>query len=141
MLFKACLADSPYLSPTSSLPPLPSRTIVVRENVMTDLGSTHRPCNPPLPQPPHPNPLLSNHLAVLKCTLSVTRYKRPHPLYTPQPSLFGSIRRSLGVQSTECKKGAEKKRPRVRNFLCKCVFCLRREGKGYRQTKHEVEKI
>lgn len=52
--------------------------------------------------------------------------------------MFCSIWRSHSVQSIECKTRTS---PFVCNFLCKYVFCLQRGGKGYWQTKHEVEKI
>lgn len=69
-----------------------------------------------------------NHLAMLKCTLSVTRYKGP--CFAP----FGeaAVSKALSVKNA--------------HLLVYVIFCANmcfvyRGGKGYWQTKHEVEKI
>lgn len=104
MLFKACLCKSSHLSLNS----LSYRNCGAR-NVKTDLDSTSVPTSPPRP--------FQNHLAMLKCTLSVTRYKGP--CFAP----FGgaAVSKALSVKRAS---------PCICNFLCKYVFCLWR-GKRF----------
>lgn len=112
MLFKACLCKYSHLSLNS---------LCCRIAVQEMSRWIWTP--PPSLSPPQ------NHLAMLKCTLSVTRYKGP--CFAP----FGeaAVSEPLSVKNAHLVVYVI--------FCANMCFVYRAEEKVHRQTKHEVEKI